>query len=78
VNGFAHAAAAETRPQAVLANNDIVDLKPAGLGDELVIAKIKESPSDFKPGAEDLIALKNASISDLVISEMMTAGKKVR
>jgi Protein of unknown function (DUF2846) len=60
----------------VLTNKDVIALKSAGLGDDLVIAKIKESQSDFSFGTEDLISLKKANVSDLVISEMMSSAKK--
>ena len=46
------------------------------LGDDLVIAKIKESQPDFSLGTEDLIILKKANVSDVVISEMMNSMKK--
>ena len=76
INGIAHDNGLEARPQGIITNKDVLALKAAGLGDELIITKIKESPSDFTLGTEDLVALKRANVSDLVISEMMTSAKK--
>jgi hypothetical protein len=77
INGVARDAGTETRAN-VFTNKDVIALKSAGLGDDLVIAKIRESQSDFNLGTEDLIALKKANVSDLVISEMMNSAKKGR
>jgi hypothetical protein len=60
----------------VLTNKDVIALKSAGLGDDLVIAKIKESQPDFDFSTDDLIALKKANVSDVVISEMMNSTKR--
>jgi hypothetical protein len=75
INGVARDTSTE-RGANVLTNKDVIALKSAGLGDELVIAKIRESQLDFSFGTEDLIALKKANVSDLVISEMMSSAKK--
>jgi hypothetical protein len=42
-------------------------LKSAGLSDELVIAKIKGAPANYKVDTEDLISLKQANVSEAVI-----------
>lgn len=66
----------DVRPPTTMTNKDIVALKKAGLGDELIIAQIKASPSEFSLGTEDLVTLKTSDVSDAVISEMMVAAKR--
>ena len=58
-----------------LTNADIISLAKAGMGDAVIIAKIKQATSaDFKLEVADLKALKAAGVSDAVISEMLNKG----
>lgn len=58
--------------QETLTNADVVKMVKAQLGDQLVIAKIRESPRvDFKLEVDDLIALKKEGISQPVIKAML-------
>jgi hypothetical protein len=58
-----------------LTNTDIISLAKAGMGDAVIIAKIKQASSaDFKLEVADLKALKAAGVSDAVISEMLNKG----
>ena len=47
-----------------LTNDDIISLKRAAIGDEVIILKISSGPTKFSTEAADLIALKDAGISD--------------
>lgn len=59
-----------------MTNEDVLSLKSAGLSDELIVAKIKSSPGDYRLETADLIALKKAGLSDSIISSMMQVWKK--
>jgi hypothetical protein len=54
-------------------NEDVLSLKSAGFTDELIIAKVKAAPGNFKLDTEDMLALKKAGLSDSVISAMVGA-----
>lgn len=57
-----------------LSNDSVLSLLNAGLGDDVVIAKIKSSPSNFELSTETVIALKQRGISGPVLAEMITAS----
>jgi hypothetical protein len=59
----------------VLTNDDILNLKNGGFSDELIIAKVKSSPGDYKLDTDDLLSLKKGGLSDVVIAAMVTATK---
>lgn len=59
----------------ILTNEDIVGLKQAGLGDEVIVAKVKSSPGKYRLETEDVVALKNQGISEAVILAMIEAAK---
>ena len=75
INVIGRDTSTETRTNA-LTNKDVIALEGVGLGDDLLIAKIRESQPGFSLGNDDLIALKKANVSDVVISEMMISAKK--
>jgi hypothetical protein len=56
-----------------LTNAEIMKMKEAGLGDQLIIAKIKSSPGKYKLDTDELIALKKAGVSEEVIAAMLQA-----
>src|SRR5262249_44277884 len=62
------------RPPRRLVNADIVVLKQAGFGDDVIISKIRASGANYKLEIKDLLELKKANISDLVISAMIEAS----
>lgn len=62
-------AAAET-----LNNDAVLALLDAGLGDEVVIAKIKSSPSSFDLSTDTIIAMKKRGVSGPVIAAMISAS----
>lgn len=56
-------------------NDDVVKLTAAGLGANLIIAKIAEAPlTEFRLEPDDLIALKRAGIDESVIEAMLERG----
>ena len=59
-----------------LTNQDVLDLKAAGLGDEVVIAKIRSTRGNYRLDASDLVALKNAKVADSIIEAMIQVSKK--
>jgi hypothetical protein len=68
----AQAGSADRRaPDAALTNSDIVRLQKAGLSEELILAKIKSTPGEYRTGTDDLIQLKAAGLTDGVIAAMV-------
>jgi hypothetical protein len=58
---------------ASLTNNDVLKLHAAGFSDELIIDKITTTPSGFNLELDDLVTLRKAGLSDIVIQAMMHA-----
>ncbi len=65
------AALATRAPAQALRNQDIVAMKRASLGDDLIVIAIEHSPGRFTTTPEALIALKNAGVGDSVIAAML-------
>lgn len=59
-----------------LTNADVLKLKDAGLGDQLIVDKIKASSANYRLEATNLIELKTAGLSDALISAMLEASKR--
>ena len=64
----AGAALAET-----LNNESIITLVKAGVGEDSIVAKIKQSPSQYEISVQDLIRLKKANVPSRVITVMIEA-----
>jgi hypothetical protein len=64
-------AAALAFGQAALTNETIVKMVKAGLGEDVILTTIKSQPAKYATGADDLIALKSAGVSDKVIAAMI-------
>jgi hypothetical protein len=60
-----------TTPNNVLTNGDIIEMRKAGLAEDVILTKIRNSNADFHTGAQDLIQLKEAGVSDAVIRMMV-------
>jgi hypothetical protein len=71
-----HPAAPNALSGAPLTNADVIKLKAAGLGDDLVIGKIKASPASYRLDAADLVELKQNGLSDALIGAMMQAFQR--
>lgn len=69
----APAPAPKAVPGTALSNADVLRLKNAGLGDQLIIGKIRASPADYRLDTNDIIELKRAGLSDAVIGAMLEA-----
>lgn len=54
-----------------ITNDSIIQMSKAGLGDPLIIQSINVTPSKFSTSTEDLIALKQAGVSERVIGAMV-------
>ena len=59
---------------AALTNEDIVRLTQAGLGAEVISAKIQASATDFDTSVEQLLELKGAGVEDSVLAAMVNKG----
>lgn len=59
-----------------LTNADIISLKQADFGDDVIISKIEASTADYKLDVNDLLELKKAGISDSVMSAMIAASRR--
>jgi len=59
-----------------LTNADVLKLKQAGMGDELVIEKVKAAPGSYKLDPSDLVELKNSGLSDGIIAAMIEASRR--
>jgi hypothetical protein len=55
-----------------LRNQDVVKMVSANLGENLIIAKIRQAPNvEFKLEVEDLLALRKAGVNDSLIQAML-------
>lgn len=61
--------------QETLTNEGIVNLVKSGMGEELILNVIDKQPVSFSLGANDLVALKNAGVSEKVIAAMLNKSK---
>jgi hypothetical protein len=70
-------ATAPAAPAAVrasgLTNADVIALRQAGFGDEVILAKIAASPAAYDMTPASMVALKKAGVSDRVITAMVAA-----
>jgi hypothetical protein len=57
-----------------MTNNDVITLKKAGIGDELIIVKVKSSQGTYGLDPADIIALHEEGISDAVIAAMLQSA----
>jgi hypothetical protein len=59
----------------VLTNASITEMKSLGLGDEVIVGKIKTSICKFDTSIAALKQLKDAQVSDAIIQAMLAAAK---
>lgn len=55
----------------ILDNDAVLKMTRADLGDEIIIQTIRAQPGDYRTAPDDLVALKNAGVSQPVISAML-------
>lgn len=65
--------AAPATARAALTNADVVALQKAGIGEDVILAKIAASPCAFRTDAPDMVTLKKAGVTDRVIAAMVAA-----
>jgi hypothetical protein len=68
------------QPSQPLTNDSIVKLVKAGLGEDTIIKMVDTQPGEYSLGVEDIIALKNAGVSEKIIAAMLnkSANGQVR
>ena len=70
----------QTAPPAVAAtmnNNSVIKMAKAGLGDDLILQTINTQPGQYSTDADSLVILKNAGISDRIITAMVNKSRKL-
>jgi hypothetical protein len=60
-----------------LTNQDVLEMIKAGLTTEVIVAKIKATPSKFDTSPATLLELKGAGVSDAIIMAMVTGGTPI-
>jgi hypothetical protein len=68
---FQDPAANQALPQGQLTNKDVLDMLRSGLATEIVVAKIRTTPSKFDTTPAALAELKSANVPDAVIIAMV-------
>ena len=66
--------APSARAAEVLTNDSVISMVKAGLGEELVLSKIRSSPAQYDLSTDGIIKLKSAGVTDKIIQAMMAAG----
>lgn len=61
--------------QEALNNEGVIKLVKSGMTEELIISVIKQQPGVYTLGAADLVVLKEASVSEKIIAEMLDKSK---
>jgi hypothetical protein len=59
-----------------LTNQDVLKLRKAGVGDDLIIAKIQSAHGNYALEPDDMVNMKALGLSDAVIAAMMKANHK--
>jgi hypothetical protein len=64
----------KTTASSAMTNRDVIRLVKANIPDDVIEAKIKQSKTHFDTSVEGLVALKEAGVSDRLISVMVNAS----
>jgi hypothetical protein len=67
----AHGALSQSSLESDVDNARIIEMTHKGLGDDVIIARIKASATKFELSDDDLAALKKAGVSDAVVAAMI-------
>ena len=70
----------QVAPPAVAAtmdNNSVIKMAKAGLGDDLILQTINTQPGHYSTDADSLVTLKDAGISDRIITAMVNKSRKL-
>lgn len=65
----------QAKQEEVVANETIIKMAKANLGEEVIIGKIKSSKTNFDTSTDAIIKLKEAGVSDKVIAVMLGGGE---
>lgn len=81
VAGYAQAPEAvegplQTKAPKTLTNDSIVRMVKAGLGDDLILQTIAAQPANYTTDADALVALKEAGVSDRIITGIVTKARR--
>ncbi len=57
--------------QESLTNDSVVKLVKAGLSEDLIVQTVNSQPGKYALGADDILSLKNAGVSDKIIGAML-------
>ena len=73
------AAALPTQAQETMNNAEVINLSKAGLNPTIIVGKIRTSKTDFDLSTDSLIKLKQAGVSDDIVTAMLEAksGKSI-
>lgn len=52
---------------------EVLTMTTSGYADEAILARIRQDGVDRRPGAEDLVQMKNGGVSEAVMNEMLAA-----
>lgn len=63
--------------QEALTNEGVINLVKSGMGEDLILNVIAKQPASFALGAGDLVALKNAGVSERLINAMVNKASGV-
>jgi hypothetical protein len=63
--------------QESLTNDSVIKLVKAGLSEDLIVQTINSQPGKYALGADDILALKNARVSDKIIAAMLNRNNAV-
>jgi hypothetical protein len=70
----------QAAPRAVSAtmnNSSVIKMAKAGLGDDLILQTINTQPGQYTTDADSLVTLKDAGISDRIITAMVNRSRKL-
>jgi PEGA domain len=76
ISNAAPAVAPKVVSGVALTNADVIRLRNAALGDQLIIGKIKASPADYHLDTNDIIELKRAGVSEAIMGAMLEASQQ--
>lgn len=62
----------------LLTNKEIIEMTKAGLGQKVILDKIKSTSCEFDSSSKALVELKKAGVEDEIISEIIEKAKKQR
>lgn len=60
-----------------LTNKDVIDLSKAGIGDDIIIAKIKSSKCEFDTTSNSIVELKKSGVSDNIVLAVLDCSRIV-